>query len=333
MRQMNVALVCTTDDPTDTLEHHQTIAADASFPIRVLPTFRPDKAMAVESPTAFNAWVDQLAERSGIDIGDRLDHFLDALRQRHDFFHSVGCRLSDHGIATFYASDYVTADIAAALHRIRQGQPLHAGEIVQFKSAILHELAVMNAEKGWVQQFHFGPLRNNNTRMFEAVGPDTGFDSIGDLEVAQPMSKFFDRLDRNGRLTKTILYNINPSQNEVVATMIGNFQDGITPGKMQYGGGWWFLDQKDGMERQLNTLSNLGLLSRFVGMVTDSRSFLSYTRHEYFRRILCNLLGVEIQQGLLPDDMEIVGSMVRDICYGNAAAYFGFERPLCPTHA
>ena len=189
---------------------------------------------------------------------------------------------------------------------------------------MLYELAAMNAEKGWVQQFHFGAMRSNNTRMLAALGPDTGFDSIGDLEVARPMARFFDRLDRDGRLAKTILYNLNPADNEVVATMLGNFQDGVTPGKMQFGSGWWFLDQKDGMERQLNALSNLGLLSRFVGMLTDSRSFLSYTRHEYFRRILCNLLGTEIQQGLLPNEMELIGSMVRDICYGNAARYFGF---------
>ena len=192
---------------------------------------------------------------------------------------------------------------------------------------MLYELAVMNAEKGWVQQFHFGAMRNNNTRMFQALGPDAGFDSIGDGDVARPMARFFDRLDRDGRLSKTILYNLNPAHNDVVATMIGNFQDGVTPGKMQYGSGWWFLDQKDGMERQLNSLSNQGLLCRFVGMLTDSRSFLSYTRHEYFRRILCNLLGAEMQQGLLPDEPELIGSMVRDICYGNAARYFGFDLP------
>lgn len=327
MRQMNVVLVCTTDDPVDTLEYHQAVAADPSFSIQVLPTFRPDKAMAVESPAAFNAWVDRLAEQSRIDIGDNLDRFLDALRQRHDFFHSVGCRLSDHGIDTFYAAEYTTAGIAALLRRVRSGQSLSSDEIVKFKSAMLHELAVMNAERGWVQQFHFGAMRSNNSRMFKLLGPDTGFDSIGDLEVARPMSRFFDRLDADGQLAKTILYNLNPVHNEVVATMLGNFQEGGTPGKMQMGSGWWFLDQKDGMERQLGALSNLGLLSRFVGMLTDSRSFLSYTRHEYFRRILCNLLGTEIEQGLLPNEMELIGSMVRDISYGNAARYFGFNLP------
>lgn len=327
MRQMNVVLVCTTDDPVDTLEYHQAVAADPSFSIQVLPTFRPDKAMAVESPSAFNAWVDRLAEQSRIDVGDSLDRFLDALRQRHDFFHSVGCRLSDHGLDTFHAAEYTTAEIAAILRRVRSGQSLSIDEIVKFKSAMLHELAVMNAERGWVQQFHFGAMRSNNSRMCQQLGPDTGFDSIGDLEVARPMSRFFDRLDTAGRLAKTILYNLNPVHNEVVATMLGNFQEGGTPGKMQMGSGWWFLDQKDGMERQLGALSNLGLLSQFVGMLTDSRSFLSYTRHEYFRRILCNLLGTEIEQGLLPNEMELIGSMVRDISYGNAARYFGFNLP------
>jgi glucuronate isomerase len=327
MRQMNVVLVCTTDDPTDALDHHRAIANDPSLAVQVLPTFRPDKAMAAESPAAFNAWVDRLAQRSGVDVGDSLDRFLDALRQRHDFFHSVGCRLSDHGIDTFYAADYTTPEIAAAFERVRGGKSLDAEAIVRFKSAMLHELTAMNAAKGWVQQFHFGAMRSNNTRMLQAIGPDTGFDSIGDWEVARPMARFLDRLDRENQLAKTILYNLNPADNDLVATMIGNFQDGTTPGKMQFGSGWWFLDQKDGMEKQLNSLSNQGLLSRFVGMLTDSRSFLSYTRHEYFRRILCNLLGTEMEQGLLPDEMELIGSMVRDVCYGNAASYFGFNLP------
>ena len=327
MRQMNVALVCTTDDPTDSLEHHRAIAADTSFPILVLPTFRPDKAMAVDSPAVFNTWVDLLAERSGIHVGDNLEHYLDAIRQRHDFFHSLGCRLSDHGIDTFYTSDYTAAEVAAAFGRVRRGRELVPEDVVKFKAFMLYELAKMNAEKNWTQQFHFGAMRNNNTRMLRALGPDTGFDSIDDATVARPMARFLDRLDREGRLAKTILYNLCPGHNEVVATMLGNFQDGTTPGKMQFGSGWWFLDQMDGMERQLNALSNLGLLSRFVGMVTDSRSFLSYTRHEYFRRILCNLFGTDMQQGLLPNDLELIGSVVRDICYDNAASYFGFNVP------
>ena len=329
MEQMNVTLVCTTDDPVDTLEYHRTIATDPSFSIRVLPTLRPDKAMALDSPAAFNAWVDLLAERSDVDIGDHYERYVEALRHRHDFFHNAGCRLSDHGINTFYAVDYTPTEIAVAFQHLRSGKMLDSMATVQFKSAMLHKLAVMNAEKGWVQQFHFGAMRNNNTRMFHTLGSDTGFDSIEDNEIARPMARFFDRLDLDGRLAKTILYNLNPAHNEVVATILGTFQDGLTPGKMQYGSGWWFLDQKDGMERQLNSLSTLGLLSQFVGMVTDSRSFLSYTRHEYFRRILCNLLGTEMEQGLLPNEMELIGSMVRDICYGNAASWFGFNVDRC----
>ncbi len=230
MRQMNVELVCTTDDPTDTLEHHRAIAADPSFSVKVLPAFRPDKAMAVESPAAFNAWTDRLAAASGIDVGDRFDRFLDALRQRHDWFHSAGCRLSDYGIETFYADDYIPSDISATFRRVRSGRTLEPGPIAEFKSAMLYELAVMDHAKGWVQQFHFGALRNNSSRMFQTLGPDSGFDSIGDFEVARPMSRFFDRLDRDGRLARTILYNLNPADNDVVASMIGNFQDGTTPG-------------------------------------------------------------------------------------------------------
>jgi len=324
MRQMNVVLVCTTDDPVDNLEHHAAIARDKSFPIRVLPAFRPDRAMSVEVPATFNAYVDRLSAASGIEVGDNFGTFLESLRQRHDFFHGRGCRLSDHGLETAYAEDFSRADLESMFYRLRRGTELGPPEIARFKSALLYEFALWDHEKGWTQQFHFGALRNNNTRMFLRIGPDMGFDSIGDWPLAQPLARFLDRLDREDRLAKTILYNLNPAQNEVLAAMIGNFQDGRVPGKMQYGSGWWFLDQKDGMERQLTALSNLGLLSRFVGMLTDSRSFLSYTRHEYFRRILCNLLGTEMQQGLLPDDLDLVGAMVRDVCYHNARRYFGF---------
>ena len=327
MRQMNVVLVCTTDDPVDDLEHHRTIAADRSFPVTVLPTFRPDKAMAVDDPLAFNGWVDRLVEASGIDIRDNWTLYLDALRQRHEFFHSRGCRLSDHGLETFCVAEATDAEMAAAFRNLRRGEGLPVEDRLKFKSVLLHYLATLNAERGWTQQFHFGAQRNNNSRLFRQLGPDTGFDSIGDGEVSRPMAALFDRLDRDGRLAKTIVYNLNPAHNDLVATMIGNFQDGAIPGKMQYGSGWWFLDQKDGMEKQLTALSNHGLLSRFVGMLTDSRSFLSYTRHEYFRRILCNLLGTEMQQGLLPDEISMIGAMVRDICYGNAAGYFGFDLP------
>ena len=324
MRKMNVVLVCTTDDPADSLEHHEAIAADASFDIQVLPAFRPDRGMVVESPEAFNAWVDHLAEAADVDVKD-FDTYLEALRRRHDHFHEHGCRLSDHGLSTFYAEDYTQEEVTTIFRRIHRGNDLRPEEILQFKSAMLYEFALMDHEKGWTQQFHFGALRNNNTRFFEQVGPDTGFDSIGDFELAWPLRKFLDRLDRDDRLPKTILYNLNPRDNDLAATMLANFQDGSTPGKMQYGSGWWFLDTMPGIERQLETLSNQGLLSQFVGMLTDSRSFLSYTRHEYFRRILANRLGTEIEQGLLPNDFDLIGQMVQDICYHNAARYFGFD--------
>jgi len=324
MQQMNVALVCTTDDPTDRLDHHAIIAADESFPIKVLPTFRPDKGIVVECQEVFNHWVDRLAEASGIEIKD-FPTYIEAIRQRHDYFHSMGCRLSDHGLSTFYAAEYTESEVTSIFRRLRRGNQLFPEEILKFKSAMLYEFAVMDHAKGWTQQFHFGALRNNNTRAFETLGPDTGFDSIGDFEIARPLSRFLDRLQREDRLPRTIFYNLNPADNDLVATMAGNFQDGVTPGKMQYGSGWWFLDQKDGIERQIESLSNHGLLSCFVGMVTDSRSFLSYTRHEYFRRILCNILGTEITQGLLPADMDLIGCLVRDICYHNAARYFGFD--------
>ena len=324
MRQAHVRLVCTTDDPTDSLEHHATIAADRSMEIQVLPALRPDRGMAVATPDAFNAWVERLAATADLDIGDDFGRYLEALRRRHDFFHRMGCRLSDHGIETFVAEDYSDGEIRAIFRRVRRGDAIDRCDVLKFQSAMLYEFALLDHEKGWTQQYHFGVLRNNNTRFFQAIGADTGFDSIGDFEVARPMARFFDRLDRDNRLAKTILYNINPAHNEVAATMIGNFQDGSIAGKMQLGSAWWFLDQKDGMEKQLNALSNLGLLSRFVGMLTDSRSLLSYPRHEYFRRILCNLLGTEIQQGLLPNDLKLIGSMVQDICYRNAVRYFGF---------
>ena len=324
MKQANVVLVCTTDDPTDTLEYHRLIAQDDSFDIQVLPAWRPDKAMAVEKPDAFNAWVDVLGERVDIEIRDFVS-CMEALWSRHTFFHEMGCRLSDHGLETIYAEDYTDREIESIFLKVRSGSLLDVDEILKFKSAMLYNFGIMDYEKGWTQQFHLGALRNNNSRLFAAIGPDTGFDSIGDFEIARPLSKLLDRLDSKGQLAKTILYNLNPRDNALMVTMLGNFQDGSVRGKMQYGSSWWFLDQKDGIEQQIRSLSNLGLLSCFVGMVTDSRSFLSYTRHEYFRRILCNLLGNEIEKSLLPNDMELVGGMVRDICYNNAANYFGFN--------
>lgn len=324
LRQMRVVLVCTTDDPTDSLQEHRAMAADPSFQIRVLPTFRPDRAMAVESVEQFNAWVDRLGEAAGFEIR-HYEGFLEALDRRHEYFHAMGCRLSDHGLETMPAEEYTLAQVRAAFARLRRGAAVGPAEAARFKSALLYELALMHHRRGWAQQFHIGALRNTNTRRWQALGPDTGFDSIADGPYARPLARFLDRLDRQDRLARTILYNLNPADNAMMATMIGNFQDGHIPGKIQWGSAWWFLDQKDGIEQHLNTLSNLGLLSRFVGMLTDSRSFLSYTRHEYFRRILCNLLGRDMDAGLLPRDFELVGGLVRDICYHNAVRYFGFE--------
>ncbi|PIE32635.1 glucuronate isomerase [candidate division KSB3 bacterium] len=322
MQQMNVKIVCTTDDPIDSLEYHQQVAQDADFSIKMLPAFRPDKIMAVESPEVYHAYLGKLEEASGIEITN-YDTLLAAVKQRHDFFHKMGCRLSDHGIETAYAEEYTAGDISRIFEKIRSGKSLEHLEILQFKSAMLIEFAYLDHAKGWTQQYHFGALRNNNSRLFKQLGPDTGFDSIGDFALAQALARFLDRLDSTDQLAKTIIYNINPNDNELLATMIGNFQDGSVPGKMQFGSGWWFLDQKDGMEKQMNVLSNMGLLSRFIGMLTDSRSFLSYPRHEYFRRILCNLIGTDVENGELPDDMEHLGQIVQDICYNNAVNYLG----------
>jgi glucuronate isomerase len=324
MQKMNVKVVCTTDDPVDTLEYHQQIKQDTGFAIKVLPAFRPDKVMAVESPKIFNEYIGKLEQAADVDIRD-YDSLLTAVKKRHDFFHEMGCRLSDHGLETVYAEDYTEQEIKHIFGKVRGGKQLEQGEILQFKSAMMIEFGRLDHARGWTQQLHLGALRNNNTRLFKQVGPDTGFDSIGDFEVARPLSKFLDRLDTTNQLPKTILYNMNPADNEALATMIGNFQDGSVPGKMQFGSGWWFLDQKDGMERQMTALSNMGLLSRFVGMLTDSRSFLSYPRHEYFRRILCNLIGNDVENGELPDDIEHLGKIVQDICYNNAVNYFGIE--------
>ncbi len=327
MRASRVRLVCTTDDPVDDLRHHRAIAADPSFEIRVLPTWRPDKGLAVESPETFNAWVDRLAQAADVEIRD-FDSYREALHKRHDFFHQAGCRVSDLGLDTAYAEDYTESEIVSLFSRIRTGKTLTGDEGVRFKSAMLVEFGRMDHARGWVRQLHFGPLRNNNTRMLRQAGVDAGFDSIGDREMARPLARMLDRLDQTDQLAPTILYNLNPRDNALMATMIGNFQDGSRPGKMQWGSGWWFLDQKDGMEQHLETLSQLGLLSRFVGMLTDSRSFLSYTRHEYFRRILCNLLGHDIEKGLIPRDLPWIGGMVQDICYRNAERYFGFDLPV-----
>jgi glucuronate isomerase len=322
MKKMNVEAVCTTDDPIDSLEHHLKVKKEG-FSVKVLPTWRPDKAMAVDHPASYNAYLDKLSEVSKININS-FDKLIEALRVRHDFFQANGCRLSDHGLENFLAEPYTNEEIKIIFNKVRSGKELTKEENLKFKSAMLYEFAILDHEKCWVQQFHAGAMRNNNTRLFKKLGPDTGFDSIGDYPMASSMSRFLDKLDVDNKLAKTILYNLNPADNEVLATMLGNFQDGTVPGKIQFGSGWWFLDQKDGMERQMNTLSTLGLLSRFVGMLTDSRSLLSYPRHEYFRRILCNLLGNDIENGEIPNDMKLVGQMVENISYYNAKNYFGF---------
>lgn len=327
MQQANVKLVCTTDDPVHDLAHHKNVARDPGFNIVMLPTWRPDKAMAVENTAEYNAYIDQLAEVSDTEIR-RFDDLMSALRKRHDYFHENGCRLSDHGLETVYAEDFTDAEIKSIFAKIRGGSDLNADEIRKFQSAMLIEFALLDHEKGWVQQFHIGAIRNNNPRLYHTLGPDTGFDSIGDHCYAKPLAKFLGHLDNKNRLAKTILYNLNPRDNEVIATMIGNFQDGTAAGKIQFGSGWWFLDQMDGMTRQIEALSQMGLLSRFVGMVTDSRSFLSYSRHEYFRRLLCRIFGRDMAGGLVPNDTKMVGAMVRDICFNNAKEYFPFDEKL-----
>ena len=322
MRRYHVETVCTTDDPVDSLEYH-IATRESGFEIKMLPTWRPDKAMAVEVPADFRAYMEKLGEVSGVTISAFGD-MVDALHKRHEFFAAQGCKLSDHGIEEFYAEDYTEAQVGAIFNKVYGGKELTREENCVFKSAMLTILAEMDYERGWVQQYHYGPIRNNNSRMFRSVGADAGFDSIGEFNTASSMTKFLDRLDAKGKLAKTILYNLNPAANEMVGTMIGNFQDGSVPGKIQWGAGWWFMDQKMGIENHLNTLSALGLLSRFVGMLTDSRSFLSYPRHEYFRRILCNLIGSDVEKGELPDDRNLLGRMVEDICYNNAKNYFEF---------
>jgi glucuronate isomerase len=323
MKQMNVVLVCTTDDPIDSLAHHRTVADDKTFDIRMLPTFRPDKAMAIESPRAFNEWTDKLATAADMEITD-FESFMQAIADRHAFFNEIGCRLSDHGLGTVCWADYTDSEIEAIFSKLRSGEEADGTEAAKFKSAMMHRFGVMDSLAGWTQQIHYGALRNNSTRLFEQLGPDCGIDSIGQGDSAAALSSLLDSLDRKDSLGRTILYNMNPCDNEMLATMAGNFQGGQA-GKMQFGSGWWFLDQLDGMTRQIDALSNTGLLSRFVGMLTDSRSFLSYTRHEYFRRLLCNMLGDEIETGLLPDDKEMIGALAADVSYHNAKSYFGFD--------
>jgi len=322
LRKMNVEVVCTTDDPLDTLEYHQQLATEGTFEIQMRPAFRPDKFILISNAN-FVTYLQKLGAIVGFEI-NRYDDLTKALRLRADFFASLGCKLSDHGLEQIYAADFTPEAADGILQKALAGQALSQNDILVYQSAILHFLGTMYHELGWTQQFHLGALRNNNARALRLLGPDTGWDSIGDWSQAMALSKFLGRLDEYDQLAKTIIYNLNPADNEVIATMIGNFNDGSIAGKVQFGSGWWFLDQKDGMEKQITALSNMGLLSRFVGMLTDSRSFLSFPRHEYFRRILCNMFGNDIENGEIPSDMEWVGQVVQNICYNNAKQYFGF---------
>lgn len=317
-----VEIVGTTDDPADDLAHHRAIAK-AGHATRVVPTFRPDKLLTVDDPAFFNAYVDRLAAAADTDVS-RYQGLVAALEQRHHVFHETGCRCSDHGIEHAFAQPATDAELADIYRRARSGTAITGAERDAFATAIMLLTGRLNADKGWTMQLHLGALRSNNTRLFSTLGPDTGFDSIGDWPHARTLARFLDTLDRDNRLPRTILYNLNPSDNYVLASMIGNFQDGSTPGKMQFGSAWWFNDQLEGMRRQINDLSNNGLLSHFVGMLTDSRSFMSFPRHEYFRRLLCDMLGDDVAAGELPDDFELIAGLVRGVCHDNAARYFGF---------
>jgi len=322
LNKMNVKVVCTTDDPLDSLEYHQQLREAGDYDVKVLPAFRPDKFILIDNPN-FPTYIQKLGAIVNFEI-QSFEDLLKALRQRADFFASQGGQISDHGLEQIYAADFTPETADSAFKNAISGKTLSETEAVIFKSAILHELGKMYAELGWTQQFHLGALRNNNKRAMRVLGPDTGWDSIGDWSQASALSKFLGKLDEYDQLAKTIIYNLNPRDNELIATMVGNFNDGSMAGKVQFGSGWWFLDQKDGMEKQINALSNMGLLSRFVGMLTDSRSFLSFPRHEYFRRILCNIYGNDIENGELPNDIPWIGETIQNICYNNAKNYFGW---------
>ena len=322
IKKMNVEVICTTDDPIDNLEHHQKIK-QSGWNVKIYPAFRPDKAMNADDVNGLNNYVAKLEEVSSIAINDYND-YLKALKQRHDYFAENDCVVSDHGLEQMYAEDYTEAEIATIFKKIRSGQSLQTIEVLKFKSAMLYEFAIWDHEKNWTQQYHLGALRNNNSRAHREIGPDTGYDSIGDFTQAQALSRFLNKMDSTNQLAKTIIYNLNPADNELFATMTGNFNDGTVAGKIQFGSAWWFLDQKDGMTKQLNTLSSMGLLSKLVGMLTDSRSFMSFPRHEYFRRLLCNLFAEDIENGELPADIEWTGKIIQDICYYNARSYFRF---------
>jgi glucuronate isomerase len=326
LKKMNVEIICTTDDPIDSLEYHQQIKSQ-DISLRVFPTFRPDKVLEIGDSKVFRSYINKMERVTNLSIS-KYAQFLDALKNRHDFFHFNGCRVADHGLEQFYNTKWEETEIENIFEKVLSGRDGNFLECQKFQSALLYQIAEWNHEKKWVQQYHLGALRNNNSRMLGGLGPDTGWDSIGDFRQAKALSAFMNSLDKTNSLARTIIYNNNPADNEVMATMIGNFNDGSLPGKVQWGSAWWFLDQKEGMTRQLNTLSNMGLIARFIGMVTDSRSFLSYPRHEYFRRILCGLFGEEIDRGELPQDLEWTGKLIRDICYYNALDYFNWNEKV-----
>jgi len=322
IRKMKVEVICTTDDPSDSLEHH--LKLKGSFEVSVLPTFRPDNLVKTEDPEKFKAYILKLEKSSGTEIKN-FETLIEAVESRHKFFHETGCRLSDHGLERFYFAGFSASEIDRVLKKLLNGESITFEETEKYKAAVMLELCRMNHKRGWTQQFHVGAIRNNNARMFRMMGPDTGWDSIGVSQDAQKISKFLNALDDTDQLAKTLLYNLNPADNEMMITMAGNFNDGSSAAKVQYGAAWWFLDQKDGMEKHLRDLSSLSLLSRFVGMVTDSRSFLSYPRHEYFRRLVCNYIGDEVENGLIPDDEELLKPLIEGISYRNAKEYFGFN--------
>jgi glucuronate isomerase len=322
IKKMNVELICTTDDPTDNLEYH--LKLNHSFDIQVLPAFRPDNVIKTEDPEQFETYIRKLEMVSAIEINS-FDNLISALDKRHQYFHDNGCRLSDHGLTRIFFNPYLPSELKDILNSLRKGKYISNDEAEKFRTAVMIELCKMNHKRGWVQQLHLGAIRNNNERLFKALGPDTGWDSIGESQDISKMAQFLSLLDKTDQLAKTILYNLNPADNAMMITMAGNFNDGSSIGKVQYGPAWWFLDQKTGIETHLKDISSFGLLKRFIGMVTDSRSFLSYPRHEYFRRLACNYIGKEIERGNIPDDEELIKPLVEGISYRNAKEFFGFD--------
>ena len=330
LKKFCVQALCTTDDPADSLQYHERIET-SGFSVKIFPAFRPDKALRVEDAKAFNEWLAKLSVTANFEISS-FTELLEALQKRHDDFHQHGCRLSDHGLDFCFVEPCTQQEAEAIFSKVRKGTDATSVESAKFASFLMLFCGHLDAEKGWTKQLHLGAHRNANTRMFKLLGRDTGFDSIGDWRQAGPLTSYLDQLDRDNQLPKMIVYNLNPADDYIFATLIGNFQDGRIAGKIQFGSAWWFLDQKEGIEWQLNALSNCGLLSRFVGMITDSRSFMSFPRHEYFRRVLCNLLGNEIEAGLLPDDEAMMERLIGDICWKNAARFLGLGEPASASH-